>query len=373
MMEKSEQEISGIFCIIDLDIAGLLDQLLEESGLQEVYIQRAKQMSLASRLRTPFMRPVTVLSESRALIYRMYVPSEYEEGLMAKIAETADLKMGGRGSIFSQKLKIQRGEPFSFDYEKLENLCGRQDKNHSDESVLISCIVSRGSGASIARAMLEIGLCVPVIFFGSGMGFREKLGLLRIAIPVEKEIIWFIVPKNDAVLAEKFLIPKAHSDIRGQGYIYQSNIHAPAVNLRIRESRRIYAASMEQVINAIDEVRGSSDWRRLGAHDDRRSLKQAETRGFFFMGSEEEVDIFRRTALDNGAGGATVSPLQMQAYGEEPGQANESRSRQLCEIIITPGTEEKLEKAVRKTGLLDDGKTCILKTFNTQTPEAGKN
>jgi len=251
--------------------------------------------------------------------------------------------------------------------------CSRKtDKSPSENHVFISCTVPRGGGDALARAILELGVCVPVIFFGTGMGFRDKLGLLRITIPVEKEIIWFVVPRTDAELVEKTLIPRARLDVPGKGFLYKCFVHAPVVNLRLRHGKRSHAATMEQVIAALDEVRGSSDWRRLGSRKSKSGsgdAKSIHTRGLFFIGEEEEVDTFRITAMDNGARGATLNLLEMRSYSRlEKEQAMESRSRSLCDILVSPAVEEKLRKPVAKTGLFDNGKTCLLKSFNAEVP-----
>ena len=114
-----QTDITNIFCIADINITGALDQVLRELALPEVFIQGAKQMTLADKQGFLGLRPVTKLQESRALLYRMNVPSEYSEGIMNRIADATDLKMGGRGSIISHHVNLRRGTPFIFDYEKL--------------------------------------------------------------------------------------------------------------------------------------------------------------------------------------------------------------------------------------------------------------
>jgi hypothetical protein len=297
---------------------------------------------------------------------------------MNRIAEATDLKMGGRGCIFSHQVSLLRGTPLVFDEEKLDRLCGRTERLPPEDYGIISCVVPRGVGDSLAAAVLELGVCVPVVFFGSGMGLRDKLGLLRITIPVEKELLWFLVPRSDAELVEKTLIPRARLDVPGHGFLYKAFVHAPVVNLRVRQGKRVHAATMEQVITALDEVRGSSDWRRLGARtgeSSRNGDTGANNRGLFFIGEEEETDLFRRTAMQNGARGATMNHLEMRSYGaaasreDSPeGGSRESHSRELCDIIISPAVEGELLEAVRKTGLFDQGKSSVLKIFPVEMP-----
>jgi len=365
-------EFSSILCVADNNITGALDQCLTDLALPEVFIQRAKQMCLTDKHGLFDLSPQSRLEEARALIYRIQVPSEFERGIMQRIAEATDLKLGGRGSILAQHVVYQRGEPLFFDTEKLERLCGRTEKSPNEEHALISCIVPRGQAAALAEAVLELGICVPVVFFGEGMGLRDKLGLFRITIPKEKEVIWFIVPHSDADLVEKTLIPRARLDIPGRGFLYKLSVYAPVLNLRIRIGKRSHAATMEQVIAALDEVRGSSDWRRIGSHKHGGGQeKPSGKKGLFFIGDEEEVEIFRLLAMENGARGATFNTLEMRTYRSHTHEeAMKSHSRSLCDIIVTEDVEKKILENIGKTGLFDKGKSCLLKSFPIEMPTA---
>jgi len=131
---------------------------------------------------------------------------------------------------------------------------------------------------------------------------------------------------------------------------------------------------MEQVIAALDKVEGSSDWRRFGSrkHEHKGGDKNTlRTRGLLFIGEEEEVDTFRKVAIENGARGATFNPLEMRSYSTfTHEQAMESHSRQLCDIITSSDIEEKVRSSRALTGLFGKGKSCILKSFDVEMPSA---
>ncbi|MDR0998291.1 MAG: hypothetical protein LBL70_04425 [Treponema sp.] len=373
-----QTDFSTIICIADVNITKLLDRTLADLALPEVFVLHAKQMSLADKKRLFGLHPTTRLEESRALLYRFCVPSRFEQGLMRRIAEATDLKMGGRGSVFAMRGTVRRGTPLVFDEEKLEALCGAGEKLPQEEYALLCCTVSRGVGEFLSTAVLELGVCVPLVFFGEGMGLRDKLGLLRITIPVEKEVIWFLVPRPDAELVEKTLIPRARLDVPGHGFLYKIFVHAPVVNLRVRQGKRIHAATMEQVIAAIDEVQGSSNWRRLGTKaqgspGDGKNKTDGK-QGLFFIGEEDEVDTFRKTAMENGARGATLNHLEMRSYSAlSQEQAMGSHFREFCDIIIPSSLEESILKSIEDAGLLDRDRSCVLKVFPAETPVSFNN
>jgi hypothetical protein len=365
-----KDDFSCIICVADINITGALDQCLAEMALPEVFVQRAKQMSLEDK--HGFLgRQVTNLEESRAVIYRIYIPSVYETGLVNRIIDATDLKMGGRGCIIVQHIDNYHSNHLSFITEKLDKLCGRSGRVAQKEHALISCIVPRGEGDALAEALLELGICVPIIFYGTGVGLRDRLGLLRITVPIEKEVIWFIVPAADAILVEKIIIPRAGLDIPGKGFMYTMYIHAPVVNLRVRHGKRIHAATMEQIIAALDEVRGSSDWRRFGSkkHDAASRNRSSSTRALFFIGEEEEVEIFRKVAIENGARGATLNELELRSYAAKTQEAaKKSHSRLLCDIVTTRTVEEGIMEQIAKTDLLSGDRHCGLKTFDVEMP-----
>jgi hypothetical protein len=370
-----QAEFSTIICVADVNITELLDETLADLALPEVFVQRAKQMFLIDRKSFFGLRPATKQDESRALFYRFYVPVKYEQGVMRRITDATDLRMGGRGCIFALRNIIRRRTPLRFDEEKLENLCGTDNSRPPEDYAFICCTVPRGTGEALSAAVLELGVCVPIVFFGSGVGLRDKLGLLRITIPVEKEIIWFLVPRSDGELVERTLIPRARLDVPGHGFLYKIFVHAPVVNLRVRKGKRVHAATMEQVIAALDEVRGSSDWRRLSTRKNEFSAsdktKKNSLRGLFFIGEEEEVDIFRRTAMENGARGATLNHLEMRSYSAiTRGQTMESHSREFCDIIIPSNLEETIVTHIEQAGLFDSGRTCILKMLYVEKPSS---
>ena len=189
------------------------------------------------------------------------------------------------------------------------------------------------------------------------MGLRNRLGLLRITIPVDKEVLYFVVPERDADLLEGIAVHKARLDRPGQGFIYRFGVRAYAVNLRVRSGARSHAASMEQVISALDELRGSSEWRRFSP------VKPAGSRGkrapddaglvcLSLVAEEGFVGDFVKAAMDAGAGGATLVPLSRRRYdGVTETGAGVSNARESCDLIVRRDLSERILEAVAATGL----------------------
>jgi len=58
---------------------------------------------------------------------------------------------------------------------------------------LITCIVQRGVADKIIQAAREVGAQGATVHYAKGMGIRERLGILGVAVDVEKEIINIVV------------------------------------------------------------------------------------------------------------------------------------------------------------------------------------
>ena len=63
---------------------------------------------------------------------------------------------------------------------------------------LITCVVQRGKADVIVKAAQEVGAQGATIYYARGGGIRERLGLLGMAIEVEKEVINILVA-NDQI------------------------------------------------------------------------------------------------------------------------------------------------------------------------------
>ena len=95
---------------------------------------------------------------------------------------------------------------------------------HSTVWELITCIVQRGKADAVLKEAMEAGAKGSTIYFARGSGVREKLGLLRIAISPEKEVITIISPKDmtDAILDA--LVKAGKLDTPGHGIAYVTPI-----------------------------------------------------------------------------------------------------------------------------------------------------
>ncbi len=91
---------------------------------------------------------------------------------------------------------------------------------------LITCVVQRGKADKVAKEALAAGAGGATIFYGRGMGLRERLGLLGLAIVPEKEIIMIVCNKEETPRIFDAVVEAGKLNVPGMGIAYVIPIHA---------------------------------------------------------------------------------------------------------------------------------------------------
>ena len=88
------------------------------------------------------------------------------------------------------------------------------------EVALITCVVQKGLADTINNSLMEVGVQGSTVHMGIGTGVRERLGILGVAVYVEREVISVMVPQDqtDRIFERMFLAGRL--DTPGMGYIY---------------------------------------------------------------------------------------------------------------------------------------------------------
>ncbi|MEE8119551.1 MAG: P-II family nitrogen regulator [Gammaproteobacteria bacterium] len=88
------------------------------------------------------------------------------------------------------------------------------------EASLITCVVQRGMADGIVKAATQAGAQGATIYYARGTGVRERLGIVGLAVAVEKEVVNIVVANEqvDRVLERVYLAGKL--DTPGMGIAY---------------------------------------------------------------------------------------------------------------------------------------------------------
>lgn len=93
---------------------------------------------------------------------------------------------------------------------------------------LITCIVQRGLGDTIVRAAYQAGAQGATVDYARGTGVRERLGILGVAVEVEKEVVNIVVGTDqlDDIFDTIYLAGKL--DTPGMGFMYVTPLERAA-------------------------------------------------------------------------------------------------------------------------------------------------
>ena len=93
---------------------------------------------------------------------------------------------------------------------------------------MITCVVQRGKAEEVVLAAQDAGAQGATIHFGNGSGVRERLGLLGLAVDVEKEIITILVGDDQLDRVFERMYFSAELDLPGAGIIYVTKLDKAA-------------------------------------------------------------------------------------------------------------------------------------------------
>jgi nitrogen regulatory protein PII len=269
-------------------------------------------------LKRPFGLPGNKITfeNTSVKVLRFTVPRKYSKLLMNALIHIGEFHNPGRGTVFSQELMEFSKEPPEFNLLLLKDIVQEfPDYELINNLSYVICVLSdSGSSDQIAKIALDLGICVPLITYGTGNDIRDQLGLIRITIPPEKEIAHLVMPEQDSESVVKLLVEQGRLDKPGKGFIYKTPVSAGLIDTRMKIGKQKDAATIEQIIAAIDQLKSGTLWRKRLDDDLEnskigKSMKSQDNCEISIISDEDRIDILRETCLEVGATGATTSKV----------------------------------------------------------------
>ncbi|MDD2331723.1 MAG: hypothetical protein PHI68_03610 [Candidatus Cloacimonetes bacterium] len=268
-------------------------------------------------------------------IFSIFLDSSCETDVLNHIYHKFDFKTPGRGTIYSNEVNlIKHHSSSSLNQQVIPSSKG--NAYFFKELKGITCIVQRGEGDRIAKISLNTGASLPITTHGTGSGVRDKLGLLRITIPPEKELINLVMSRFDIDSVLELFISEGKLDEPGRGIAYVYPVYQGVVNTKITRKKTEQAASMEQVVSAIDSIKGGMEWRKS-------RLEQPNVKNRYFLTGLAELTVIcnegygtyiSTTAMEKGAPGATICKLRYRSKKTENDPI--PSIREMCKMIVSP-------------------------------------
>lgn len=104
---------------------------------------------------------------------------------------------------------------------------------------LITCIVQRGIADPIVKAAQEAGAQGATVYYARGEGVRERLGILALAVEVDKEVINVVVAKDQADRIFERMYIAGNLDTPGMGFIYLTPLEKAATYIPIEIAEKL--------------------------------------------------------------------------------------------------------------------------------------
>ena len=369
-MTTPYKEIRRITAVVHHSDGMAILTTLQESGVVDGHMASGRSIALEDKKGFLGIGARSVIVEDPIEIFSFLVSPELEHTVLDIFIRMGRLAIPGRGSIYSEGISLLKAHQLCAENSAATPAAGK-GLPLLTELMGICCIVQRGQGDAVARVALDTGTCVPAIIFGTGTGVRDKLGLLRITIPADKEVITLGTGPHDADAIMDLMIDTGKLDQPGKGFIYLFPLNKGIVNTKISIGTPKHAASIEHIISVIDEVKGGTQWRsRFGsASSDGGSQRKylSNLIDLTLICNEGRADELVKSAMAVGAAGATISRLK-HVRPQDSDMAAISPAREISDMIVDVGQIEAIIAALEEAGAFDDKTHGLL--YSRPVPKA---
>jgi len=207
-----------------------------------------------------FQALIPIISPEQEVLHFL-LPRAEVDGLMQQIVALGQLRLAGAGAVFTHQLQRFIATTDFPDWSCQDHSEMGMTMRFKRNLIGIHATVQSSISEAVARAAIKAGAHGPTIHYCEGRGVRDRLGILRFTQNPDKEIIRVIVDEMDAETVFEAMAAAGRLNEPGRGIIYTMPVHHGLIKLPgVTESTR-YAASIHQIIHAIDEIKGCADWR----------------------------------------------------------------------------------------------------------------
>ena len=349
--------IAKFTCSVYKNISPKITESLKECGIDEYLLQRSSAL-VSTDKHWLFNRKG--VAENILETYHFYVPAEKEKAVFDKIAYDADLSQEGRGSIFTEQAVLIENSENNENFDGLDFSLETRQSNYMG----ICAITQRGRGFSLAKTAIDKGSSVPMISYGIGGGIRDRMGLIRITIPAEKETINIVVANHDTAGMMDLLIEGGHLDRPGMGFIFSYPVNLATLDTKTFFGANRAAASMGQIISVIDSIQGGTEWRKrtLNAKNAVERVYFSNLENIMLICNDTQSKEMLDAAMSAGASGATISNCREMTKTKD-GFAK--KSMEISDMVIGEAQRKGILTALVKAGFFSDktdGKIIVKKS-----------
>lgn len=364
------RKVSRITAFLPRSVSKDAMEALRSAGIHDVYMAPARSLVINAKKGLLSLLPGKDLIGDTAEMIFFLVNRDMATPLFNLVVNKGHLSIPGMGTIICEDMEIPETDVL-YNEMGVQPFEAPEIPVHPHVMTGICCVVERGRGDAVARVALDTGTCAPFIHFGTGTGVRDKMGLLRITIPAEKEIIHVFTSGYEGEGLLRLMAEVGELEKPGKGFIQLFPVRKAVVNMKVTRGGQQHAASIEQVIAAIDHIKGSAEWRRRTSGKEKSGARQQE----FLLDHEDFIVLcdggsgteLVKAAMGAGAGGATIATLRHMRPADSP-LCGISPLRELCSMVIPKSRREAIWKALDEAGAFTDH--CHSQIQIRQAPKA---
>lgn len=336
---------------------------LKELRVGRFFVEPSRMVLLQEKKRrSRLFARILSLDENPAERVSFCMPIERVEQVATRLVEEFRFDLAGRGSLYIEQVTGYSPARTAAARDADEASAGataqpaRLSGFRTGLTGMTFILSNPDAGNQVAKTALELGVCVPYISLGVGTGIRDQLGLLRITIPAEKEIVELVAPDHDAEGLLRLIVDECRLNQPGRGFAYLYPVHSAALSPRLRIGRQEHAASIEQIIGAIDELRGETRWRTRFATTEEQektanSLRRDE-REVSLICSEGHSDAYVATASRLGVRGATTAKIRALGTDNDMGPGS-IVAHERTTMIVSASIVESLVQGIAVDGFFE--------------------
>ena len=342
---QNSKSVSLLNLILPKESVVKVSQALQDAGAKGIFQISARGSILNDG---GFLQKMFPPPAPEQILLQALVPNSMIEKVIDSSVSAGNLEKVGAGAVFT----IECNDAHFASKFPTETLS--EDDVASDgkaEMEAICCICEKGIADDIAKAALENGAPGPTVTFGEGGGVRDKIPILRITKGPEKEFVWCVVDKSEAddVFAEMARAGRITEP--GRGFMYSIPVSSGLINVSSTISSSAHGANMEQIISAIDEIKGGKDWRTSADDPKSKALKTTFLEnlvGLYCIVPRDQYSTVYDAILEAGAPGVSTNfGVMIDAEDSEEGQ-HQNEEWALVYTSVGPSNVDSIRNSVQK-------------------------
>ena len=343
-LRKSES-VSLLNLILPKESLVKVSSALEKAGAKGIFQISARGSILSDG---GFLQKMFPPPSPEQILLQALVPNNLIDSVVDASVNAGNLEKVGAGAVFTIDCNDAHvASKFPSEIREGDNLAS----SGKVEMEAICCICEKGIADDIANAALQNGAPGPTVTFGEGGGVRDKIPLLRITKGPEKEFVWCVVEKSEAddIFAEMARAGRITEP--GRGFMYSIPVSSGLINVSSTISSSAHGANMEQIISAIDELKGGKDWRTLADDSKSKALKTTFLEnlvGLYCIVPRDQYSTVYDAILEAGAPGVSTNfGVMIDAEDSEDGN-HQNEEWALVYTSVGPSNVDAIRESIQK-------------------------